>query len=59
MLDYRLYFLDGGGRIDRVQPFTATGDDDARAHAEVWAKKSPYELWCGPRMVAKSPPDRR
>jgi hypothetical protein len=55
MQDYRVYYLDRDGRIDRFEAIIADDDDTAMRRATEAAQTRPYELWCRGRLVAKSP----
>ena len=49
---YRLYFLDGRGRIESTPyEFDASGDATAIAMAEGWREGRRMELWCGARRI--------
>jgi hypothetical protein len=56
MPDYRLYSLDGEGKIVLAETFTATGDDEALMIARAAKKRVNCELWSRDRLVAKIPP---
>jgi len=55
MIGYRLYFMDGHGRIERAAEFECA--DDAEALVWVWDHDDSraMELWSGARVVAKIP----
>ena len=49
---YRLYFLDGDGRIaSPPHHFEADCDVTARKLAEAWREGRNLELWCGARKI--------
>jgi hypothetical protein len=49
---YRLYFLDGAGRItSSPHNIEADGDETAVRLAEAWREGRSMELWCGERRV--------
>jgi hypothetical protein len=50
---YRLYRLDGAGRISAGEWIEATGDDEARSIARKGAGSSRYELWHRSRLVER------
>jgi hypothetical protein len=50
---YRLYRLDGAGRINAGEWIEATGDDEARSIARKGAGSSRYELWHRSRLVER------
>jgi hypothetical protein len=58
MAEYKIYCLDGNGRIARRHDLEAT-DDGAAAHAarEQFPEMT-CELWCGTRKVAVLPAGR-
>ena len=58
MVQYRLYCLDGAGRIERAEEITATGDAEAIMIAEAMKKPMKCELWERSRMVATLEPYR-
>ena len=51
MADYRLYFLDSGGRISHVVEFQCDADDRAIQLAETQADGRNMELWSLKRRV--------
>jgi hypothetical protein len=54
MADYRLYCLDGGGRIGLAHWMEASDDDDAIARArELKPQAHSCEVWQKDRLVAK------
>ena len=53
MTDYRLYFLDGQGRITRAVDVDCGGDAQALEKAEGLTKGQPGELWQRARLVGK------
>jgi len=48
---YRLYRLDGAGRISAAEWIEAAGDDEARSIARSNAQSRRYELWHRSRLV--------
>jgi hypothetical protein len=53
MSEYRMYTLDGLGRIGLPEPLLADGDSDALAQVrELAANAKRCELWEGRRLVA-------
>ena len=49
---YRLYFLDGVGRVwSAPYEFEAADDRSAARVAEAWREGRTIELWCGNRKV--------
>ena len=51
MAYYRLYFLNGFGRIEQFRAFEITGDAAAIARCEDWREPGAMELWSGRRKV--------
>ena len=51
---YRLYRLDGAGKIMNAQWIEAGGDDDAQSQARKAALGDGFELWERKRLVARS-----
>lgn len=51
MLTYRLYRLDGAGRIDSAEWLEAASDDEACRMASDRYPTGRYELWEGRRLV--------
>lgn len=56
MVEYRLYCLDGGGRITRSEEIEATGDEEAIMIARALKKRVRCELWRRDRRVAEIAP---
>jgi hypothetical protein len=54
---YRLYRLDGAGRISAADWIDAVDDDDARAKARGHPSSGGYELWERYRLVERSKPE--
>lgn len=52
--NYRLYRLDGAGRISGAEWIEAADDDDARAKARADCGAGTYELWERYRLVERS-----
>lgn len=53
MSDYRLYCLDGLGKITAAEWIEATGDAEAVMVARSLKKNVKCELWCGGRLIAR------
>lgn len=51
MRDYRLYFLDDQGRVEKAHEFFAESDDEAIKTAEAWREGRTMELWNHARKV--------
>ena len=56
MPDYRLYCLDGAGKITRAEVIDAENDDDAVMIARAARKPVHCELWQRDRLVARIEP---
>jgi hypothetical protein len=56
MTEYRLYCLDGAGRITRAEEIEATGDEEAIMIARALKKGVRCELWQRDRRVAEIAP---
>ena len=54
---YRLYRLDGAGRISGADWIEAADDDDARAKCRTLATAGQFELWERYRLVERSARD--
>jgi hypothetical protein len=52
--NYRLYRLDGTGRISAAEWIDAADDDEARLKASGQSGAGRYELWERNRMVERS-----
>jgi hypothetical protein len=50
---YRLYRLDGSGRINTGEWINAVNDDDARSKARSKSAAGSYELWQHERLVER------
>jgi hypothetical protein len=55
MPDYRLYFVNGQGRFERVSELVADHDRVAIDGASMRRSTVAMELWCGARKVAEWP----
>jgi len=55
MPEYRLYCLDGAGKIEKAEEITAMNDAEAIILAKRMKKPVSCELWERTRMVAKIP----
>jgi hypothetical protein len=56
---YRLYRLDGAGKITNAEWLEAPNDDDARSDARVLAAGTSFELWENNRLVERFHPQDR
>ena len=56
MLEYRLYHLDGAGRVGGAEWVKALDDDSAVQAARALCRTVQCEIWQGPRLVATIPP---
>jgi hypothetical protein len=50
---YRVYLVDGAGRLSRAEWIDAPDDDAATASAQAMMKAAPFELWQGNRLVVR------
>lgn len=50
---YRLYRLDGAGRINAAEWIDAADDGDARSKARGQCQSGRFELWEGKRLVER------
>jgi hypothetical protein len=55
MPEYRLFCLNGAGRIIKAEAIKASGDDEAIAFAKALKNPTPCELWKRRRLIAKIP----
>lgn len=55
MQQYRLYTLDGVGKISRAETIEAQSDEDAIMIARSAKKPVRCELWQGNRLIASIP----
>ena len=58
LASYRLYRLDGAGKITSAEWIDAADDDDAAAQARARATGSTAEVWDRNRMVVRIEPSR-
>ena len=58
MSDYRLYCLDGAGKISRVEVISAPTDDEAVTAARAVKHSMRSELWLRERLVAEIAPTK-
>jgi hypothetical protein len=56
---YRLYRLDGVGKINTAEWIEAADDEQAHAIAQERARSGQHELWEGARLVARLETGRR
>ena len=56
MPNYRLYRLDGAGKITNAEWIEAAGDDDARTTARARSDSGSFELWDKNRLVERHRP---
>jgi len=54
--NYRLYRLDGTGKIVSAEWIEASGDDDARVQARSRSGSASFELWEKNRLVERFRP---
>jgi hypothetical protein len=55
MHQYRLYFIDGSGHIEKVHEFEAADDERAIRIGQGWQEGRRMELWVGRRQVKAWP----
>lgn len=53
MASYRLYCLDGVGKVASAEWIDAPDDETALAQANAVRSGRPCELWCNQRLVAR------
>ena len=58
MANYRLYRLDGAGKIIAADWIEAAADDEAQREAQERADSSRYELWDKDRLVGRFGPEQ-
>lgn len=58
MPTYRLYRLDGAGKISAADWIEAADDEAARRQVETGAESAAYEIWDRKRLVARAGPAR-
>jgi hypothetical protein len=56
---YRLYRLDGAGKITSAEWIEAAHDDDALREARSRARDGQFEIWDRDRLVTGSGPQER
>lgn len=56
MPNYRLYRLDGAGKISSAEWIEAESDGDARHEARALTGQSSFELWAKNRLVERFQP---
>jgi hypothetical protein len=54
--NYRLYRLDGAGRITNAEWIDAAGDDEARSEARARSDSGSFELWEKNRLIERFRP---
>jgi hypothetical protein len=54
--NYRLYRLDGAGKITNAEWIEASGDDDALGQARTLAACGSFELWERNRLIERFRP---
>ncbi len=59
MPSYRLYRLDGAGKIATAEWIEAASDDEALRQARDLGRAGIYELWERNRLVARIGPEAR
>jgi hypothetical protein len=52
-VEYRAFFLDKSGHIQRRQDFEAADDESALRHAKQWLDRADIEVWQLGRVVGK------
>lgn len=52
-VEYRLYFLDGAGHVQKAHEFVARDDGHAIKLCEGWREGRSVELWQGGRLVLR------
>ncbi len=53
--DYRMYYLDGKGHIQKAAPFTCRSDEEAISIVHNYQDGRAMELWCLDRLVQVFP----
>jgi hypothetical protein len=56
MPEYRLYCLDGAGKITKAEEITARDDAEGLKIAKALKRHTKCELWNRDRLIAKIPP---
>lgn len=52
--NYRLYRLDGAGKISSAEWIEAPDDENARREAQARVESHPFELWEKSRLVVRT-----
>jgi hypothetical protein len=58
LVSYRLYRLDGAGKISSAEWIDAADDKDAAREARLRAKDGTCELWDRSRLIARIEPEQ-
>jgi hypothetical protein len=58
LVSYRLYRLDGAGKISSAEWIEATDDEDAARQARLRAKDGTSEVWERNRLIARIEPGK-
>ena len=58
LTNYRLYRLDGAGKIIGADWIEAAADEDARREAQQRANSDKFELWDKDRLVGRFGPEQ-
>lgn len=59
MANYRVYFLNGQGRIVRAVDLPCESDEEARSKAQALAENQVVELWERARQLGRFEPPQR
>ena len=59
MASYRLYRLDGAGKISSAEWLEAADDDEAASQARARAQNGTCEVWDRNRLVARIEPPKK
>ena len=57
-MEYRAFFLDKSGHIQRREDFEAVDDKSALQHAKQWIDGADIEVWQLGRVVGKLPHEK-
>jgi len=58
LASYRLYRLDGAGKISSAEWIEATDDEDAAREGRLRAKDGTCEIWDRNRLIARIEPEQ-